>query len=126
MSGCLYNEIEPFAADWIGNPVRRTHELKTWPEPFQAVIDGRKRYEIRVDDRGFAVGDVLHLREWDPSPQMEPVTPWSLVMTERPRAFTGREAFAVVTYITPGGAWGLPANLCVMSLQPSPRKDGDQ
>ena len=30
--------------------------------------------------------------------------------------YTGRKARVVVTYITHAGAWGLPANLCVMSI----------
>src|SRR5262249_25106627 len=44
-----------------------THELKSWPEPFQAVWTGRKRAEFRRDDRGYGVGDRLELREWDPA-----------------------------------------------------------
>jgi hypothetical protein len=87
--------------------VSRTHQLKTWPEPFVAVIDGKKRHEIRVDDRGFAVGDVLHLREYDPSPAGS---------TLLHRGYSGRECWARVTYLTPGGQWGLPSNVCVMSI----------
>lgn len=45
----------------------RVHELKCWPEPFDAIVDGRKRFEYRRDDRGYAVGDILRLRKWDPS-----------------------------------------------------------
>lgn len=41
------------------------HELKILPEYFEAVADSTKRFELRKDDRGFAVGDVLLLKEWN-------------------------------------------------------------
>ncbi|MZZ58357.1 DUF3850 domain-containing protein [Enterococcus mundtii] len=42
-----------------------THELKILPEYFEAVISGRKRFEIRKNDRDYKVADQLYLREWD-------------------------------------------------------------
>lgn len=42
------------------------HDLKTWPEFFDAVADGSKTFELRRDDRGFEVGDVLALHKYDP------------------------------------------------------------
>lgn len=77
------------------------HELKTWPEPFQAVLDGWKTHEIRVDDRGYMAGDLLRLREYLPSGDH----------------YTGRDVTVEVTYKTPGASWGLPADLCVMSIR---------
>ena len=44
----------------------KTHELNTWPEYFEVIFDGRKRFDVRDDDRGYKVGDTLHLREWCP------------------------------------------------------------
>lgn len=41
----------------------KTHELKKGPEVFDAVVRLDKTYEIRKDDRGFEVGDRVHLRE---------------------------------------------------------------
>ena len=35
------------------------HILKTWPNSFDAIASGNKRFEYRKDDRGFEVGDVL-------------------------------------------------------------------
>lgn len=39
------------------------HELKTADLYFDAVLSGLKTFEIRKDDRGYCVGDTLHLRE---------------------------------------------------------------
>jgi hypothetical protein len=41
------------------------HELKILPEYFNAVISGEKTFEIRMNDRGFAKGDLLALNEFD-------------------------------------------------------------
>jgi hypothetical protein len=76
------------------------HELKTWPEPFGAVRSRRKTHEIRRCDRPFAVGDVLRLREWDPTTE----------------SYTGEETTCLVTHLSAGGTWGLPVDLCVMSI----------
>lgn len=86
------------------------HELKTWPEPFRAVRHKEKKYEIRVNDRDYQVGDVLHLREWDPSLE----------------TYSGYGVKAVVTYMTRGGEWGLPANMCVMSIHVTTVISGDK
>lgn len=43
----------------------RVHYLKIKPEYFQAVIDGRKPFEIRLNDRKFRVGDEIYLKEFD-------------------------------------------------------------
>jgi hypothetical protein len=60
-----------------------THELKTWPDYYAHLVDGSKTFEYRRDDRGFKVGDVLHLREWEPT-------------CER---YTGRQMWCAVSYI---------------------------
>jgi len=61
----------------------KIHELKTRPQFMGPILDGRKAFELRYDDRGFEVGDVLHLREWCPESE----------------TYSGREALAEVTYI---------------------------
>ena len=45
----------------------KTHELKCHPHFFAAIAEGRKTFEIRRDDRHYAIGDLLALREFDPS-----------------------------------------------------------
>jgi len=43
------------------------HELKSWPLGFGDIRKGRKRYEIRFNDRDFKPGDVLWLRLYNPN-----------------------------------------------------------
>lgn len=76
------------------------HELKTWPPYFEAVVKGEKTFEVRVNDRGFGVGDILCLREWDP---------------ER-SAYTGRTYYAGVPFILFGGKFGVDSDAVVMTL----------
>ena len=42
-----------------------THKLKTINPHFQDQFNGCKTFEIRLDDRGFQVGDTLKLLEFD-------------------------------------------------------------
>ncbi len=85
----------------LSEPTARVHEVKTWADPFRATWSGDKPYEIRNDDRGYRVGDVLHEREW----------------YEHCDAYSGREMFARITHKTSGGEWGLPSGLCVLGIR---------
>ena len=78
----------------------KLHTLKTWPEPFQAVMSGRKRFEFRRDDRGFAEGDTVRLVEWNPSATI---------------AETGLCIEARIGYVLRGG-FGVPDGFVVFSL----------
>lgn len=113
----------------------KTHELKTWPSAFAAAVSGAKRYEIRKDDRNFASGDYLFLKEFDACATcdgegfyFEPEKLFGVPRTKvtccaAPHGtFTGRELGVVVTYKTEGGAFGLPDDLCVLSVQPLAEK----
>jgi ASC-1-like (ASCH) protein len=39
---------------------------KIWPEYFEAVNSGKKRFELRLADFDIKEGDTLILEEWDP------------------------------------------------------------
>jgi len=41
-------------------------EKKIWPNYFDLVASGRKKFEIRIADFDIADGDTLVLKEWDP------------------------------------------------------------
>ncbi len=66
-----------------------THLLKCWPEFFHAIDNGTKPFELREDDRKYACGDVLVLREW-----MPPVANSTV-----PADYTGRILLRRVTYV---------------------------
>lgn len=44
----------------------RTHHLKTHPIPFRAIVQLRKKAELRHNDRDYMEGDKLVLQEYDP------------------------------------------------------------
>jgi hypothetical protein len=80
------------------------HELKTWPDEFQAVLDGKKRHEVRRADRAYQTGDTVLLREWEPR------------YRDAPNCYTGRETIFTIGHVTAGPSWGLPEELCVFTL----------
>ena len=82
----------------------KTHDLKTWPEFFEKVATEDKTFEMRLNDRGYAVGDVLKLREFDPSSG----------------AYSGRWIEKEVSYVLDGGKdgfLGLRPGWVVMSIR---------
>lgn len=59
------------------------HIKKCWPEYFQKIIDGDKRFEIRLADWKCAPGDELVLQEWDP----------------KTKEYSGRELSKMIDYV---------------------------
>ncbi len=80
------------------------HELKTWPEYFQLMVDGKKPFELRKNDRGFLKGQELLLREYD----------------KNTKQYTGRTLPRKITYVLKGEeaeAFGLKVGFCIMGLE---------
>lgn len=80
----------------------KTHTLKCWPEPFEAMKDGRKPFEIRRNDRDYKVGDILLLQEWRPADEK----------------FTGRELIREVVFILDNPRFGIKKGFVVMAVKP--------
>jgi ASC-1-like (ASCH) protein len=79
---------------------QKTHTLKILPEYYRAVMDGRKTFEVRKNDRDFRVGDTLSLEQYDP---------------ELDRTF-GVPLHLKVTYVLKGGQFGIEEGYCVMGV----------
>ena len=89
-----------------------SHELKTWPDYFEAVLSGAKAFEVRKDDRNFQVGDNVALWEYWPVN----IDPFAEDTTPDP-GFTGRWIHAVITYKLGGGSFGIEYGYCVLGLR---------
>lgn len=94
----------------------KVHELRTWPDEFQAMLDGRKPFDIRNGDRDFQVDDILILREFEICPSCLGIgtadkrTPCSVCQGEA-GAYTGRKICRKVTYILNSHPVGIPFGL---------------
>lgn len=58
-------------------------EKKCWSKYFQAIMNGKKNFELRIADFECKVGDILILREWDP----------------KTKKYTGRKLKKKITYV---------------------------
>lgn len=83
------------------------HDLKIWPEYFEAVKDGRKTFEVRKNDRDFQVGDDLLLREFVPKGYYD----------DNYEMYTDRILHRKVSYILQGSQFGIQEGFVVMGLQ---------
>ena len=75
------------------------HELKIYKKYFNAILDGRKKFEIRRNDRGFQVGDNVILREWDNI------------------KYSGRTIYATITYVLDDKFIGLSDGYVAVGLE---------
>lgn len=60
-----------------------TFKKKTWPDLFAAVANGKKKFDVRLNDVEMHEGDTLVLEEWNPQAQ----------------AYTGRRLEKRVTFV---------------------------
>lgn len=80
----------------------KPHELKTEKELFQCIVSGEKTFETRLNDRAFQKNDILILYEYDSIESK----------------YSGRYCIYIVSYIIPGGNYGIQNGYVVMSIIP--------
>jgi len=77
----------------------KKHKLKIKPEYFEAVDCGIKNFELRKDDRGFEVNDLIILKEYDNG------------------AYTGRSVSRLIDYILRDcPEYGLKEGYCILGF----------
>ncbi|WP_312526741.1 DUF3850 domain-containing protein [Paracoccus sp. (in: a-proteobacteria)] len=90
------SQVTPHAGDRQHVPPDQAapelHRLKIDAQPMSDLLSGNKTCEVRNDDRGFTVGDYVHLACAD-----------------------GRETDRIISHIQRG--YGLPDGLCVLSYR---------
>lgn len=88
-----------------------THELKILPIYFKAVLEDKKLFEVRKNDKDYKVGDTLVLKEYCPAGTniCGDIAEWDF--------FTGKAIMAEVTYVLKGGKYGLDKDYCVLGIK---------
>ncbi|MNG64094.1 hypothetical protein D3C73_216360 [compost metagenome] len=87
----------------------KRHDLKILPKHFAAVFSGEKKAEIRINDRDYAVGDLLCLAEYG-----------QLAGLGGSVGFSGEFIWVRVTHITDLSEW-LPGYV-MLSIERRPFK----
>lgn len=85
------------------------HELKTDPEPFEAIRCGNKTFELRKDDRSYAVGDILVLKKTLHSA--------AEMVVGAPLQFTGDTLEVKVRHLLRSPAYGLGEGWVILSIE---------
>lgn len=75
------------------------HELKCWPNYFDAIECGDKPFDVRRDDRGFQRGDTVLLRKYVVG-----------------RGYLGPQLRFRITYVLTGGQFGIEPGFVVLGL----------
>lgn len=79
------------------------HELKTLGLYFDAVERGEKTFEVRKHDRLFTAGDTLVLRR--------------IFHDTKDYCEWAKPLRCLVTYVLPGGEFGIAPDYCVMGIK---------
>lgn len=86
-----------------------THNLKTDPAVFAAVLDGTKTYELRKNDRDFAVGDALVLHETRFTGEE--------MAAGQPLEYTTRSTVRYISHCLHGPIYGLQEGCVLLSFE---------
>lgn len=111
------NKLMELKTTPAGHKVCYDYEVKSWPWLFGPMCAGQKTHDMRDKrDRDYKVGDRMLLREFDP----------------RTGQYTGREAAAMITYITDNvtpcamSSGALDNNFCILSVSVIDLEDNDR
>ncbi|TXE33232.1 DUF3850 domain-containing protein [Serratia marcescens] len=87
----------------------KKHHLKIHPAHFSAVASGKKKAEFRINDRNFAVGDLLRLQLSGECPKFM-----------HPDAFANAHIWVRITHITDLAEWA--PGYVMLSIERGPFK----
>jgi hypothetical protein len=78
---------------WTYNPkldggikLSKHHQVKSWPDFYEPILDGRKKFDLRQQDRNYATGDTIEFLEYD----------------DRLGRYTGRKMTKIITFVMEG------------------------
>lgn len=89
------------------------HDVKCWPTYFGPILQRKKTFELRLNDRNYKEGDYVRLREYSYSPDQESGKRWD---------YTGRELMLLITYVLQNDQEsavpeGLNPRYCIFSFE---------